>query len=134
MFNRLDKGNRGDKKKAASAGRAWTAPLHLNLYTVCWLSFMILTKKHGTKPLLVNGRLELNESVFEDTTVQRDSFLHVRGNLTGDLTIEPGSHVVIEGWVEGKVINRGGRLVINNSGLVDLIAADGPPLVEASGI
>jgi alanine racemase len=95
---------------------------------------MITTKKHGARPLLVSGHLELNESLFDDTIVQKNSFLHVRGNLTGDLTIEPGSHVVIEGSVDGKVINRGGRLVINNSGLVDLIAADGPPLAETSGI
>ena len=136
MFNqRLDIGAAvAIKNQPASAGRAWTAPLHLKLTQCVGSQFYDPHEKTWSETLLVNGRLELNESVFEDTTVQRDSFLHVRGNVTGDLTIEPGSHVVIEGWVEGKVINRGGRLVINNSGLVDLIAADGPPLVEASGI
>jgi alanine racemase len=72
--------------------------------------------------------------VQSDTVVQRNCTLHVRGNLLGDLTIEPGAKVVVEGSVDGKIVNRGGRLVVNNKGLAACVMLDGPPEAEACGV
>jgi Alanine racemase, N-terminal domain len=84
--------------------------------------------------LLVSTSSDINGSVLNDTIVKRNCFLHVRGNLLGSLTIEPGAEVVIEGSVDGKVINRGGRLVVNNKGLAARVTRDGPPEADACGV
>lgn len=85
-------------------------------------------------PLLVSGSSDINGSVHNDIIVLRNCFLHVRGNLKGSLTIEEGAKVVVEGSVDGKVINRGGRLIVNNSGIAEFVAADGPAEAEAGGL
>ena len=77
-------------------------------------------------PLLVSGSSDINSSVLNDTIVQKNCFLHVRGNLLGSLTIEPGAKVIVEGSVDGKIINRGGRLVVNHKGLAACVMTDGP--------
>ena len=56
---------------------------------------------------LVTGSSDINSSVVNDTIVQKNCRLHVRGHLLGNLTIEPGAKVIIEGSVAGKIINRG---------------------------
>jgi alanine racemase len=84
--------------------------------------------------LVVSTSSDINSSVLRDTIVKRDCFLHVRGNLLGSLTIEPGAEVVVEGSVDGKIINKGGRLVVNNKGLAACVALDGPPEAEACGV
>jgi alanine racemase len=81
-------------------------------------------------PLLVNGSSDINGSVLNDTVVRRNGSLHVRGNLVGNLTIELGANVIVEGSVDGRIINRGGRLVVNNKD----VKLDGPPEAEANGI
>ena len=50
------------------------------------------------------------------------------------LTIEPGASVVVEGSVDGKVFNKGGRLVVNNRGVAEFARTEGPPEAEAGGI
>jgi len=84
--------------------------------------------------LLVSSSLIINGSVFNDTIVKRNCFLHIHGNLRGSLTIERGANVLVEGSVEGKISNRGGRLVVNNKGLAETVAVDGPPEAEAGGV
>ena len=64
--------------------------------------------------LLVTGSSDINSSVVNDTIVQKNCLLRVRGNLLGNLTIEPGAEVIVEGSVAGKIINRGGRLAVNH--------------------
>jgi alanine racemase len=78
--------------------------------------------------------LDINGSVLNNTIVQENCSLHVRGNLLGNLTIELGATVVVEGSVDGRIINRGGRLVVNNKGLVACVTLDGPPEAEACGV
>jgi alanine racemase len=85
-------------------------------------------------PLLVNGTSHINGSVFNDAIVKRNCYLHVRGNIKGSLTIEPGAQVVVEGSVDGKVFNKGGRLVVNNRGVAEFARTEGPPEAEAGGI
>src|SRR5271166_5744487 len=95
---------------------------------------MLSAKKDVGELLLVSSSLDINGSVQSDTIVERNCVLHIRGNLKGSLTIEPGANVVVEGSIDGKVINRGGRLVVNNKGVAELVTVDGPPGPEAGGI
>jgi alanine racemase len=73
-------------------------------------------------------------SVLDDTVVQENCSLHIRGNLLGNLTIETGAKVVVEGSVEGKIVNRGGRLVVNNKAYASCVTTEGPAEEEACGI
>ena len=82
--------------------------------------------------LLVTGSSDINSSVVNDTIVQKNCLLHVRGNLLGNLTIEPGAKVIVEGSVAGKITNRGGRLVVNHKAAC--VMTDGPAEAEACGV
>jgi alanine racemase len=81
-----------------------------------------------------SGSSDINGSVFDDTVVQKNCSLHIRGNLLANLTIESGAKVVVEGSVDGKIINRGGRLVVNNKAHAACITTDGPAEEEACGV
>jgi alanine racemase len=85
-------------------------------------------------PLLVSSPSDIHGSVVCDTVVQRNCSLHVRGNVLGSLTIEVGANVVVEGSVDGRIINKGGTLVVNNKGLAACVMLDGPPEAEACGV
>ena len=86
------------------------------------------------EPLVVNSWTVINGSVSTDTIVQKNCSLHVRGNIVGSLTLEPGANVLVDGSVDGKIINRGGRLVVNNKGLTACVALHGPSESEAGAI
>ena len=85
-------------------------------------------------PLLISSSSEVHGSVLSDTIVQKNCTLHVRGNLLGSLTIEPGANVIVEGSVDGKINNKGGRLLVNNKGLAACVTVEGPAEAEACGI
>jgi alanine racemase len=91
-------------------------------------------QKADERLLLVSSSSEIHGSVVNDTLVQKNCTLHVRGNLLGSLTIEAGANVIVEGSVDGKIVNRGGRLVVNNKGLAAHVHLEGPPEAEACGI
>jgi alanine racemase len=93
---------------------------------------MLSAQKAEEGLLLVTGSSDINSSVVNDTIVQKNCFLHVRGNLLGNLTIEPGAKVIVEGSVAGKIINRGGRLAVNHKAAYVVI--DGPAEAEACGV
>jgi alanine racemase len=86
------------------------------------------------EPLVVSTATDINGSVSTDTIVQKNCSLHIRGNLVGSLTIEPGANVVVEGSVDGKIVNQGGRLVVNHNGLAACVTLDGPSEGEAGAI
>jgi alanine racemase len=86
------------------------------------------------EPLVVSSSTDVNGSVAVDTIVRESCFLHVRGNLVGGLTIEPGASVVVDGSVDGKIVNRGGRLVVDHKGLTACVTLDGPSESEADAI
>ena len=54
-------------------------------------------QSHVPEPLVVSSSTDINGSVSTDTIVQKRRSLHVRGNLVGSLTIEPGANVVGDG-------------------------------------
>jgi len=83
---------------------------------------------------LVASSSDINGSVVDDTVVKANCSLHIRGNLLANLTIEPGAKVVVEGSVDGKIINKGGRLVVNNKAHASCITTNGPAEAEACGV
>src|SRR5215475_4515332 len=83
---------------------------------------------------LVANSSDINGSVLDDTVVQKNCSLHIRGNLLGNLTIELGAKVIIEGSVDGKIINRGGQLAVNNKAHAACITTEGPAEAEACGV
>ncbi len=95
---------------------------------------MLAAQKAEDGPLLISSPSDVHGSIVNDTVVQRNCTLHVRGNLLGSLTIEQGANVVVEGSVDGRIVNRGGRLVVNNKGLAAYVSRVGPPEAEACGI
>jgi alanine racemase len=95
---------------------------------------MLSVQKAEEGLLLVSTPSDIHGSVVNDTIVQKNCTLHVRGNLLGSLTIEAGAKVVVEGSVDGKIVNKGGRLVVNNKGLAACVTLEGPSEAEACGI
>jgi alanine racemase len=83
------------------------------------------------EPLAITSSAEINGSLFTDTIVQQNCSVHVRGSVTGSLTIELGADVLVDGSVYGKIINRGGRLVVNHKGLTACVVRDGPSESDA---
>jgi len=86
------------------------------------------------EPLEFRASTEIAGSVSADAVVRENCFLHVRGNVVGGLTIEPGADVIVDGYVGGKIANRGGRLVVKNKGLTASVTLEGPSESEADAI
>jgi alanine racemase len=95
---------------------------------------MLAAQQAEDGPLLISSPSDIHGSVVNDTIVLRNCSLHVRGNVLGSLTIEHGANVIVEGSVDGKIVNRGGRLVVNNKGLATYVNREGPAEAEACGI
>jgi hypothetical protein len=93
-------------------------------------------EKHSglAEPLVVGRATEINGSVCANTIVQNDCFLRIRGTLDGDLTIEQGANVVVDGCVNGRIVNRGGRLVVRNKRLTAGVTLEGPAEDEADAV
>ncbi|MBX9710635.1 MAG: alanine racemase [Xanthobacteraceae bacterium] len=85
--------------------------------------------------ILISRSSEIHGSLLDDTIVERNCFLHVRGNVKGDLTILEGARVIVEGSVDGKIANKGGNLTVHNYGaLAEFISAEGPPENESGAV
>jgi alanine racemase len=83
------------------------------------------------EPLVISSSTVTDGSLFIDTIVEKNCSLHVRGSLFGSLTIEPGADVIVDGSVSGKIIDRGGRLVVDHKVLTACVAREGPSESEA---
>ena len=72
---------------------------------------------HGRLP----GGTRIQEDTVLDGAVDGHAYvagwvtLHLNGTIHGDLTIEPGAVVEINGTVEGLVINEGAVVTVNGS-------------------
>jgi alanine racemase len=97
---------------------------------------LIPFEKHSglAERLVVSRATEVNGSVWIETIVQKNCFLHIRGNLDGDLTIEPGASVVVDGSINGRIANQGGRLVVHDKWLTASVTLEGPAEREADAI
>jgi alanine racemase len=86
-------------------------------------------------PLIVSDSSVLSGPILNDVIVRTYCSLHICGDLRGSLTIEKGASVVVEGFIDGKVINKGGGLVVHNGeGMAEFVKWDGPPKAEAGGV
>ena len=94
------------------------------------MSNVVTAQKAAEGLLVVSSSSDIDGSVSADTIVQKNCSLHIGGNLLGSLTIESGAKVVIEGSVDRKIINRGGKLTVNNC----VVTTDGPAEAEACGV
>ena len=92
-----------------------------------------LSAQKAVEGLLASSS-DINGSVLDDTVVQTNCSLHIRGNLLGNLTIKSGAKVVVEGSVDGKIVNQGGKLVVNNKAHAACVTIDGPAEAEACGV
>ena len=63
-------------------------------------------------PLIVVRDLEVDGIVAGDAIVCADRTLHLRGAITGNLTIEKGAAAIIYGTVGGRICKSGGTVVI----------------------
>ena len=90
-------------------------------------------QKDGGGCTVITRNSEINGSLLQDTVVERNCFLHIRGNVKGSLTICEGARVVVEGSIDGKVMNKGGNLTVHNNGTItEFLTTDGPPEKESS--
>ena len=80
---------------------------------------------------VITSSAEINGSLFTDAIVQKNCSVHVRGSVTGSLTIESCADVLVDGSVYGKIINRGGRLVVKHRGLTACVVREGPSETDA---
>ncbi len=65
-------------------------------------------------PLVVTRDLDVQGTVVGDAIIRANHTLHLRGVITGSLTIENGASAVIFGTVEGRIHKTGGTVVINH--------------------
>ena len=65
-------------------------------------------------PLVVTRDLDVHGTVVGDAIVRTNNTLHLRGVITGNLTIEKGASAIIFGTVEGRIYKAGGTVVINH--------------------
>ena len=80
---------------------------------------------------VISSSADINGSLFTDAIVEKNCSVHVWGSVSGSLTIEPGAEVLVDGSVYGKIINWGGRLVVNHKGLTACVVREGPSEIEA---
>jgi hypothetical protein len=65
-------------------------------------------------PLVVDRDVDIQGTIAGDAVVLPARTLHLRGMITGNLTIEQGATAVIYGTVNGRVRKLGGTLVITH--------------------
>jgi alanine racemase len=91
-------------------------------------------QSEAQEPLVISGSTEINGSLSTDAIVQKNCSLYVRGSVAGSLTVERGADVLVDGSVHGRIINRGGRLVVNHKGLTACVDLDGPSENETGAV
>jgi len=69
----------------------------------------------GNVRVIKGGKLYLRGSVYGSVTVEKDGRAHVFGNVQGSLTVDEEAKVVHSGTIGGDIINRGGRVFIEQS-------------------
>jgi cytoskeletal protein CcmA (bactofilin family) len=65
-------------------------------------------------PFTVEGDLDIQGTIVGDARVRATRTLHLRGVITGSLTVEPGATAIIYGTVEGRIHKIGGTVVISH--------------------
>jgi hypothetical protein len=63
-------------------------------------------------PLIVTRDIDVHGTIVGNAIVRPNNTLHLRGVITGNLTIEKGASAIIFGTVEGSIRKTGGTVVI----------------------
>ena len=65
------------------------------------------------------GKLYLRGAVYGDILVEYGGRLHIFGRVVGSLTVKRGAKVIHSGVLGGDAINRGGRLFIETTSVIN---------------
>ena len=65
------------------------------------------------------GKLYLRGAVYGDILVEYGGRLHIFGRVVGTLTVKRGAKVIHSGVLGGDAINRGGRLFIETTSVIN---------------
>jgi cytoskeletal protein CcmA (bactofilin family) len=66
----------------------------------------------GNVKVIHGGKLYLRGSIYGNLTVESGGRAHIFGNIQGNLTVSGDAKVIHSGVIGGDVLNRGGRLYI----------------------
>jgi cytoskeletal protein CcmA (bactofilin family) len=65
------------------------------------------------------GKFYLRGGVYGDITVEYGGRAHIFGRVIGTLTVKRGAKVIHSGVLGGDAINKGGRLYIENTAVIN---------------
>jgi predicted acyltransferase (DUF342 family) len=72
----------------------------------------------GEVKVVAGGRLYLRGSIYGDLILEDGARAHIFGNVQGKVTVLEGAKIVHSGVVGGDIINRGGRVFIDQTAKV----------------
>jgi cytoskeletal protein CcmA (bactofilin family) len=73
----------------------------------------------GNVTVAEGGKLYLRGAIYGDILVEYGGRAHIFGRCIGTLTVNRGAKVIHSGVLGGDAINRGGRLFIENTAIIN---------------
>src|SRR5436190_23379222 len=73
----------------------------------------------GNVTIAEGGKLYLRGAVYGDILVEYGGRLHIFGRVVGSLTVNRGAKVIHSGVLGGDAINKGGRLFIETTSVIN---------------
>ena len=73
----------------------------------------------GNVTVAEGGKLYLRGAVYGDILVEYGGRLHIFGRVAGTLTVKRGAKVIHSGVLGGDAVNRGGRLFIETTSVIN---------------
>jgi hypothetical protein len=64
------------------------------------------------------GKFYLRGSIYGDLTIEFGGRAHVFGQVQGNVDVRQGAKLIISGVIGGKAVNNGGRMYIDELGIV----------------
>ena len=73
----------------------------------------------GNVTVAEGGKLYLRGAVYGDILIEYGGRAHIYGRVIGTLTVKRGAKVIHSGVLGGDAINKGGRLFIENTAVIN---------------
>src|SRR2546421_5506887 len=73
----------------------------------------------GNVTVAEGGKLYMRGAIYGDILVEYGGRLHIFGRIVGSLTVKRGAKVIHSGVLGGDAINKGGRLVIETTSIIN---------------
>ncbi len=73
----------------------------------------------GNVTVAEGGKLYVRGAIYGDILVEYGGRAHIFGRVIGTLTVKRGAKVIHSGVLGGDAINRGGRLFIENTAIIN---------------